>query len=154
MIMLTGRVMPIPRERDGVVVDQYLTSAMGPIFQSAGNSQWLHQVTPDNATKPLFNSWGNIFIGSVILFTLPAVAGVTGRRDEPLFYVWTVLFSVLLLFVGMIFSMGVVVCLAACIWGMPPSVLQDIGETSVSPDVVGTSCGDVEKSGDAHGTGL
>lgn len=135
MRLVTGRVLPIPRERHGVVVDQY-ASTTGPVFQSTGNGKYLHQVTKE--VQLLVTSKLNIVFG-LVLYGLPALGALgTNKRNEPLMYLWAVLFTQVIVFPVILLSTFLMIVIAAALWGQPPAVLEDVGASNAPPaEVVG-----------------
>lgn len=126
MLMVYGRVVPLPRERDGVIIDQYLASSQGPIYQSAGSSKWLVQVTKE--LLPFGNNWKEK-LSTLLTVTLPDVAGVftSERKDEPIYWIqaWAAAFAVHI--AAWVVSAQIVLPIGAFLWGVPLQTLQDVG---------------------------
>jgi len=126
MLVMWGRVVPLPREREGVVIDQYIPTGQGPIFQSAGSSQWLVQVTAENL--PFGNNWKEK-LSTLITVTLTDVAGVftSARKNEPIYWlqVWAASFAVHI--VAWIVAALTVMPVAALFWSVPLKTIQDVG---------------------------
>merc|ERR1712130_923394 len=77
---MTGWVVPMPRYSEDLIVDQYVASQVGPIYQAAGDSKWLHQVTTDFtpvANHPIMIVQPFFFFGSGFIGCL-----ATNRLDD------------------------------------------------------------------------
>lgn len=133
-----GRVLPLPRERYGVVVDQFMPGMHGPIFQSAGNSKYLHQVTKETATKPILDSLFNKAVSTPLVLLPPALGALgTSRRSEPLMYIWALLLTWAINPIIMALSFLAVLAFGALVWGKQPYTLEDTGSSDTRPEVVG-----------------
>lgn len=116
----------MPRKADGIIIEQYVNSSMGPIFQSAGESKWLHQATAE--LQLLGNDWiGAIFVGPLFFFSGCLGTLATDQMHRPEFWFLTAAITL-----GVSFA-----CIFPCslltgwigikLWGQKIDVLQDVG---------------------------
>jgi len=125
-VKLTGKTIPMPRYSEGLIIDQYVNSSMGPIFQSAGDSKYLHQATAE--VQLLGNDWrgpalvGPTFFGSGCLGAL-----ATNQMHRPEFWLLSGAITLGVTFFCIIPCSLLTGWIGIMVWGKKIEVMQDVG---------------------------
>jgi len=126
MLLMTGRVMTMPREREGIKMEQYVGSANGPIYQAAGSSEYLYVVRNENFAEPMFNGWKHQLLVVPFVFLSPCLGALgTKKRDQVGFYFLTMITSIGLGLGGMVLAGGILMPFLAYFFGVRPAQLAD-----------------------------
>jgi hypothetical protein len=125
-LLITGRMVLIPREAEGIAVEQYVPTSIGPIFQAAGESKWLHQVTEEG--KPVATSASSLAIVLPFVFVSASFGALaTEQYHRGDFWVQSGLIAAALTVACKIIA-GMVSQIIMCrIWGRKFEDLKDIG---------------------------
>jgi hypothetical protein len=125
-LMLTGKMILIPREAEGVVIEQYVPTSVGPIFQAAGNSKWLHQVTEEG--KPVATSFSSLAIILPFVFCSASLGALgTDQYHRGDFWVLSGLLAAGITVLCKVVGGMMANALASNFWGSRFEVAQDIG---------------------------
>jgi len=125
-VKLTGKTIPMPRRSEGLIIDQYVNSSMGPIFQSAGESKWLHQATAE--VQLLGNDWrGPVLVGP--FFFLSGCLGTlaTDQMHRPEFWFITAAITLGVCFASIIPASLLTGWIGIKVWGQKIEVMEDVG---------------------------
>jgi len=126
-VKLTGKTIPMPRRSEGLIIDQYVNSTMGPIFQSAGESKWLHQATAE--VQMLGNDWrGPILVGPCFFFSGSLGTLATDQMHRPEFWFITAAITLAVCLGCMMFLASPLTgWIGIQVWGQKIEVMQDVG---------------------------
>lgn len=125
-LMVTGKMILIPREAEGVVIEQYVPTSVGPIFQAAGSSKWLHQVTEEG--KPVATSASSLaIILPFVICSSSLGALATDQYHRGDFWVISGLLAAGITILCKVTGGMIANVLVSNFWGSRFEVAQDIG---------------------------